>query len=203
LAPASDASDDESASAGAGKKSSSGSSVAGSKSETGDRASLKDSASAAAHDDQSEGHTVAGALAAVDIKDNLCNGRHIYVQELPPRFNADLVRSCGTLSPWSDMCGSTAHGGFGPQLVGSSDGDAVQETGWYDTDVQALDLIFHHRIRRYECLTDDPSLASAVFVPFRAGRVALHGRQRPLLRGRSTARPSGGASCCSSPPLGT
>jgi xyloglucan galactosyltransferase MUR3 len=62
-----------------------------------------------------------------------------------------------------------AHGGFGPQLVGSSDGDAVQETGWYDTDVHALDLIFHHRIRRYECLTDDPSLTSAVFVPFYAG----------------------------------
>jgi xyloglucan galactosyltransferase MUR3 len=161
--PAPDASDDESA-------------PAGSKSETGDRASSKkDSASAAAHDDQRGGHTVAGTLAAVDIKDNLCNGRHIYVQELPPRFNADLVRSCDTRSPWSDMCGSTAHGGFGPQLVGSSDGGAVQETGWYDTDVHALDLIFHDRIRRYECLTDNASLASAVFVPFYAGLdVARH-----------------------------
>jgi hypothetical protein len=47
------------------------------------------------------------------------------------------------LSPWTDTCGYTAHDGFGPQLVGS----AVQETGWYDTDVRALDLVLHDRVR--------------------------------------------------------
>jgi xyloglucan galactosyltransferase MUR3 len=162
----------------------------------------------------------------MDIKDNLCNGRYIYVQELPLRFNADMVRSCGALSPWTDMCGYTAHGGFGPQLVGG----AVQETGWYDTDVHALDVVFHDRMRRYEGLTDDPFLAFAVYVPFYAGvdvarhlwgynvstrdalaleladlarpaaRVEGRGRPQPLLRNRAhhVGLPAGGAPSSSS-----
>lgn len=145
--------------------SSSSSSAVGSK--YGDKALSK-----ASDDDHPVGRTLAATTA--DVKGDLCNGRYIYVQDLPPRFNADMVRSCGTLSPWTDMCGSTSNGGFGPQLVGSSDG-AFQETGWYDTDAHALDLIFHARIRRYECLTSDPTRAAAVFVPFYAGLdVARH-----------------------------
>ncbi|GJM84723.1 hypothetical protein PR202_ga00420 [Eleusine coracana subsp. coracana] len=153
------------------KSSTPGSSVAGSESDTGDRALSKDSTtSAAAHGNGN--HTVVRKLATTaDIKGDLCHGRYIYVQELPPRFNLAMVQSCGTLSPWTDMCGSTSNGGFGPQLV---DG-AFQETGWYDTDAHALDLIFHARMQRYECLTSDPSLAAAVFVPFYAGLdVARH-----------------------------
>ncbi|TVU30459.1 hypothetical protein EJB05_22084, partial [Eragrostis curvula] len=153
--------------------SSSRSSMARSKSDSGDRALPKHFVSAAVHGGN---HTVARALAEPDVKGDLCNGRYIYVQELPPRFNADMVRSCGSLSPGTDTCGRTANGGFGPPLVGGGNGEgAFQETGWYATDAHALDLIFHDRIRRYECLTDDPSLAAAVFVPFYAGLdVARH-----------------------------
>ncbi|GJN20788.1 hypothetical protein PR202_gb08207 [Eleusine coracana subsp. coracana] len=153
------------------KSSSPGSSAAGSRSDTGDRALSKDSASVSGqgNSDQRGDRTV---LRRLDIKGDLCNGRYIYVQELPPRFNSAMVQSCGTLSPWTDMCGSTSNGGFGPQLV---DGALFQETGWYDTDAHALDLIFHARMERYECLTSDPSLAAAVFVPFYAGLdVARH-----------------------------
>jgi hypothetical protein len=113
-------------------------------------------------------HAFARALAAANDRGDLCGDRYIYVQELPPRFNTDLVRDCGALSPWTDKCKYTANAGFGPQL-GGSEGGVLQETGWYDSDEHMLDVIFHDRIKRYECLTNDSSLAAAIFVPFYAG----------------------------------
>ncbi|VAH16069.1 unnamed protein product [Triticum turgidum subsp. durum] len=107
-------------------------------------------------------------LAAADARRRreLCSGQYIYVQELPSRFNTDMVWDCEDISPSKDKCKYTANGGFGPRL---------QESGWYDSDELALDVIFHDRIKRYECLTNDSSLASAVFVPFYAGLdVARH-----------------------------
>ncbi|XP_040383864.1 xyloglucan galactosyltransferase KATAMARI1 homolog [Oryza brachyantha] len=124
-------------------------------------------------------HPFTRALAAADDKGDRCGGRYVYVQELPPRFNTDMVKNCATLFPWTDMCTFTANGGFGPQMSGGGDGDGdggvFQETGWYNSDQYTVDIIFHDRIRRYECLTDDPSLAAAVYVPFFAGlEVARH-----------------------------
>ncbi|CAM0956929.1 unnamed protein product [Alopecurus aequalis] len=124
--------------------------------------------------DQRGEHVFARAFAAADDRGDLCGDRYIYVQELPPRFNTDMVRGCRSLSPWTDKCKYTANSGFGPQL-GGSEGGVLQETGWYDSDEHMLDVIFHDRIKRYECLTNDSSLAAAVFVPFYAGLdVARH-----------------------------
>ena len=36
----------------------------------------------------------------------------------------------------------------------------------YSTDQYALEVIFHHWMRRYDCLTDDPAAATAVYVPY-------------------------------------
>ncbi|XP_040384437.1 xyloglucan galactosyltransferase KATAMARI1 homolog [Oryza brachyantha] len=110
----------------------------------------------------------ARALAAADDKGDRCGGRYVYVQELPPRFNTDMVKNCAALFPWRDMCKFTANGGFGPQMSGGGNG-VFQETGWYNSDKYTVDIIFHDRVRRYECLTDDPSLAAAIYVPFFAG----------------------------------
>uniref|UniRef100_A0A0D3HEE2 Exostosin GT47 domain-containing protein n=1 Tax=Oryza barthii TaxID=65489 RepID=A0A0D3HEE2_9ORYZ len=107
------------------------------------------------------------ALAAAGDKGDRCGGRYVYVQELPPRFNTDMVKNCVALFPWKDMCKFTANGGFGPPM--SAGGGVFQETGWYNSDKYTVDIIFHERMRRYECLTGDPSLAAAVYVPFFAG----------------------------------
>lgn len=89
-----------------------------------------------------------------------CAGRYIFMHDLPPRFNADLLRNNCALSPWvADACHFADNGGFGADL-----GD-----GWYVTSQFALELIFHDRMRRYECLTRDPARAAAFFVPFYAG----------------------------------
>ncbi|ONM06064.1 xyloglucan galactosyltransferase KATAMARI1 homolog [Zea mays] len=132
-------------------------------------------AHAHAHTEQRAGHPFARALAAADDKADLCGGQYIYVHDLPARFNKDMVQNCDKLSPWTDMCRYTTNGGFGPLLPGGKGAFQGTIAGWYDTDEHALDIVFHERIKRYECLTDDPSLAAAVFVPFYAGLdVARH-----------------------------
>ncbi|KAL6839339.1 hypothetical protein ACP4OV_030836 [Aristida adscensionis] len=156
--------------------SSSGSSTTGSESGTGDKTSPKESPPPPQGEQRGGQPPFARALTAVDgMGRDLCGGRYIYLQVLPPRFNADMVQSCATLSPWTDMCRYTANGGFGPLLRGGGDGAFQEVAGWYETDQHTLDIIFHDRIKRYECLTDDPSQADAVFVPFYAGLdVARH-----------------------------
>ncbi|CAM0913265.1 unnamed protein product [Alopecurus aequalis] len=92
-----------------------------------------------------------------------CAGRYIYMYDLPPRFNADLARDC---LKDSIMNKPMDNGGFGQPLPPS---DSLPEKGAYDTDQYMLELIYHARMRRYECLTADHSTAVAVYVPFYAG----------------------------------
>jgi hypothetical protein len=96
-----------------------------------------------------------------------CRGRYVYMYDLPPRFNDDLVRDCRNLQIWMDMCPYMVNCGMGPAM-GDEAGGAFSGRGWFATDQFSLDIIFHGRMKRYECLTDDPSLAAAVYVPFYA-----------------------------------
>ncbi|CAN6302330.1 unnamed protein product [Urochloa humidicola] len=99
-----------------------------------------------------------------------CRGRYIYIYNLPPRFNADIIRDCRKTEgdQWGDLCASVSNAGLGRPLT--DDGSVfIGEAGWYDTHQFALDAIFHSRMKRYECLTNRSSAAAAVFVPFYAG----------------------------------
>jgi hypothetical protein len=96
-----------------------------------------------------------------------CRGRYVYVHDLPPRFNADILRGCAAANDrWADMCEDVSNAGLGRPLSG---GALTGATGWYSTHQFALDAIFHARMRQYGCLTNDSSAAAAVFVPFYAG----------------------------------
>ncbi|CAL4920730.1 unnamed protein product [Urochloa decumbens] len=98
-----------------------------------------------------------------------CRGRYIYMYNLPPRFNADIIRDCRkTDDHWGDLCASLSNAGLGRALADDG-GVFTGEAGWYDTNQFALDAIFHDRMKRYECLTNRSSAAAAVFVPFYAG----------------------------------
>nr|TKV93528.1 hypothetical protein SEVIR_9G231500v2 [Setaria viridis] len=103
---------------------------------------------------------------------------YVYIHDLPSRFNEDILRGCGAAGRrWPDMCNDVSNGGLGRPLDGvAGDGAALTgANGWYATHQFALDAIFHARMRRYECLTNDSSAAAAVFVPFYAGfDYALH-----------------------------
>ncbi|KAM0859619.1 hypothetical protein ACQ4PT_047078 [Festuca glaucescens] len=104
----------------------------------------------------------------VDANDSdPCRGRYLYIHDLPPRFNADILANCLHWYQWIDMCQYLANAGLGAPLD-NADG-AFADRGWYATDHFGLDVIFHSRVGQYECLTSDSARAAAVFVPYYAG----------------------------------
>ncbi|XP_057434050.1 probable xyloglucan galactosyltransferase GT14 [Lotus japonicus] len=93
---------------------------------------------------------------------NPCKDRYIYIHELPPRFNRHILENCHSLTRGTDkpnMCPYMVNLGLGPEITNSC----------YETNQFMLEIIFHNRMRKYNCLTNDSSLASAIFVPFYAG----------------------------------
>ncbi|KAI3865950.1 hypothetical protein MKX03_036809 [Papaver bracteatum] len=99
--------------------------------------------------------------------DPSCSGKYIYVHDLPPEFNEDLIKECRTLNKWIEMCQYMVNAGLGPR-IGNSQG-VFSTKGWFSTNQFMLEVIFHNRMKQYKCLTTDSSIASAVFVPFYAG----------------------------------
>uniref|UniRef100_A0A7N0REI6 Exostosin GT47 domain-containing protein n=1 Tax=Kalanchoe fedtschenkoi TaxID=63787 RepID=A0A7N0REI6_KALFE len=101
------------------------------------------------------------------FKNDACAGKYIFVHQLPPKFNFDLLRRCETLSyHMKDMCVYLQNDGFGPPMAENS---SIFEAGsWFATDQFSLEVIFHSRMKRYECLTNDSSSADALYVPFYA-----------------------------------
>ena len=97
-----------------------------------------------------------------------CSGRYIYVHGLPSRFNLDLLKNCRLLTRGtnSNMCPYLANLGIGPEIENSQ---GVLSKNWFSTNPFLLEVIFHNKMKKYECLTNDSSLASAIFVPFYAG----------------------------------
>ncbi|OEL35617.1 Xyloglucan galactosyltransferase KATAMARI1-like protein [Dichanthelium oligosanthes] len=100
-----------------------------------------------------------------------CDGRYVHMVDLPPQFDVCAEGSPAFNSEHS-ICPLMSNAGLGPVLTPagnhSDDGDAgiVPNTGWYNTNQYALEVIFHHRVRLYECLTEDPVAAAAVYVPY-------------------------------------
>ncbi|KAF0921865.1 hypothetical protein E2562_020327 [Oryza meyeriana var. granulata] len=101
-----------------------------------------------------------------------CDGRYVYMLEVPLRFQ--MLTECVEGSPAFEdpyhVCVLMSNYGLGPVIPpaagNGSDGDIIPNTGWYNTDQYALEVIFHNRMRRYECLTGDLAAATAVYVPF-------------------------------------
>uniref|UniRef100_A0A7N0ZWC7 Exostosin GT47 domain-containing protein n=1 Tax=Kalanchoe fedtschenkoi TaxID=63787 RepID=A0A7N0ZWC7_KALFE len=107
------------------------------------------------------------AMRTAENKSDPCGGRYLYVHDLPSRFNEDMLKECRSLSLWTDMCKFTTNSGMGPPL--KNDEGVFSDKGWYATNQFAVDVIFSNRMKQYECLTHDSSIAAAVFVPFYAG----------------------------------
>ncbi|XP_027148567.1 probable xyloglucan galactosyltransferase GT12 [Coffea eugenioides] len=98
---------------------------------------------------------------------NKCRGRYIYVHDLPSRFNDDLLKQCKSLNKWTDMCQYFVNNGLGSEL--GNPAKIFSRTGWFNTHQFSLEVIFHNRMKQYECLTNDSSEAAAVYVPYYAG----------------------------------
>lgn len=103
-----------------------------------------------------------------------CAGKYVYTHNLPSRFNDDLVESCESYAELRNKCKYLVNSGFGPPILEDEHNHTTRvlttETGsWYSTNQFMLDFIFREKMRHYECLTNDSSLSSAIFVPFYAG----------------------------------
>ncbi|RDX97838.1 Xyloglucan galactosyltransferase MUR3, partial [Mucuna pruriens] len=98
-----------------------------------------------------------------------CSGQYVYVYDLPSRFNEDLLKGCHSLMKWTDMCPSLSNLGLGPKVIEKSKEKVLLKESWYATDQFSLEVIFHNTMKHYKCLTNDSSLASAVYVPYYAG----------------------------------
>lgn len=102
-----------------------------------------------------------------------CNGRYIYIHNLPSRFNNYLLQHCQLLTKGTDkpnMCPYMKNKGLGPHIQNQNFQSQEEillnnSTSWYATNQFLLEVIFHNRMKKYECLTNDSSLASAIFVP--------------------------------------
>ncbi|KAI4344979.1 hypothetical protein L6164_012149 [Bauhinia variegata] len=98
-----------------------------------------------------------------------CYGKYVYMYDLPSRFNVDLVKNCHSLLKWFDMCPFMANQGLGPKVKEKPRGKVLSKKGWFVTNQFSLDLIFHNGMKNFKCLTNNSSMASAIYVPYYAG----------------------------------
>ncbi|CAN8315656.1 unnamed protein product [Cochlearia groenlandica] len=132
--------------------------------------------------------TTAATISGAGV--NPCHGRFIYIHDLPSRFNIEILKNCDSISRPKDrisMCKYLENFGFGP-LIGEFAGEeASYSRSWYATNQFMLEVIFHERMKRYECLTTDSSLASAVYLPYYAGLDFRRNLRRRKVGGRDAA----------------
>ncbi|MCO5563606.1 hypothetical protein L7F22_017253 [Adiantum nelumboides] len=107
------------------------------------------------------------ALASIKNHSDPCAGKYVYMHDLPAEFNQDLLDNCKQLNPWANMCKYTENAGLGPELEDFE--GSLPKKGWFATNQFAVDLIFHNRMKQYECLTSDSGKAAVLYVPFYAG----------------------------------
>ncbi|KAJ0968664.1 hypothetical protein J5N97_025581 [Dioscorea zingiberensis] len=99
-----------------------------------------------------------------------CNSGLVYVYDLPPTYNRELIRECDNLTPWRSLCDQLSNSGFGPKATNLNGiiPDSLLSS-WHTTDQFAAELIYHHRILSHPCRTTNPSSATAFYIPFYAG----------------------------------
>ena len=103
-------------------------------------------------------------------RDEKCGFGRVFVYNLPPIFNKELLDNCHDLDPWSSRCNAVSNGGFGPQATGL-DGIVPENLApaWYWTDMYAAEVIYHVRMLDFKCRTSNPDEATAFYIPFYVG----------------------------------
>ena len=91
-----------------------------------------------------------------------CDGRGIYVYDLPSKFNKDLVGQCRDVVIWSDFCKYFSNEGLG---------EPIPKLGkaWYQTHQYSLEPIFHARVLKHPCRVYNEDEAKLFYVPFYGG----------------------------------
>ncbi|KAI3462718.1 hypothetical protein Pfo_019381 [Paulownia fortunei] len=103
------------------------------------------------------------------LESKKCEHGLVYVYELPPMFNKELLDNCRDLDPWHSRCNAISNDGLGPRATGISGVPENLSPAWYWTDMFAGEVIYHARILKHRCRTMDPESATAFYIPFYAG----------------------------------
>eukprot|EP00897_Mesotaenium_endlicherianum_P008008 jgi/Mesen1/7235/ME000373S06308 len=121
-----------------------------------------------------------------------CKGRYIYIYDLPPKFNQELLDDCENLNPYFSRCAQLSNDGLGVLMKpeeeghmpgGRSDGlPPIRGLGasgvpkrsrdgvcWYETEQFSIEVLVHQYMMQYECVTADPDQAAAFYLPFYPG----------------------------------
>ena len=99
-----------------------------------------------------------------------CQGRWIYVYNIPEVYNTAFVHNCSVFKKGRDLCMYMKNGGLGEEF----EFGAVAPGAWYNTWQFSLELYFHNRLLQHPCATTDAGLANAFYVPFYAGMDLSH-----------------------------
>ncbi|XP_030551633.2 probable xyloglucan galactosyltransferase GT20 [Rhodamnia argentea] len=91
-----------------------------------------------------------------------CKDRGIFVYDLPPKFNKDLVSQCKDMTPWTDFC---------RYFTNDAMGEPIPKLGrkWYQTHQYSLEPIFHSRVLKHPCRVYNENEAKLFYVPFYGG----------------------------------
>ncbi|CAI9762373.1 unnamed protein product [Fraxinus pennsylvanica] len=114
-----------------------------------------------------------------------CPDGKVYIYDLPPLFNSEIVKNCHDLNPWSSRCDALSNSGFGKRATGISKvvPDNIRPA-WFWTDQFSTELIYHNRMLNYRCRTLEPESATAFYIPFYTG-LAI---EKYLFTSNSTAK---------------
>ncbi|KAL6006723.1 hypothetical protein ACLOJK_032216 [Asimina triloba] len=94
--------------------------------------------------------------------DQACDGRGIFVYDLPPKFNEDLVGQCREILTWTNFCKYLTHDAMGEPI-------RKLGKGWHNTHQYSLEPIFHSKVLKHPCRVRNPDEAKLFYVPFYGG----------------------------------
>ncbi|KAJ0042041.1 hypothetical protein Pint_17720 [Pistacia integerrima] len=93
----------------------------------------------------------------------------VYIYNLPPQFNFDLLKNCSHLNIYSNMCPHVANQGLGQPLPDMATDLGPGHAPWFATHQFLAEMIFHARMENHLFRTWDPSRATLFYVPFYGG----------------------------------
>ncbi|XP_057806730.1 xyloglucan galactosyltransferase XLT2-like [Salvia miltiorrhiza] len=114
-------------------------------------------------------HSPTPPASVQPLEPTICEHGLVYVYDLPPTFNNELLNNCRDLDPWHSRCNAISNGGLGPRATTIAAVPESLSPSWYWTDMFAGEVIYHARILKHECRTTEPESATAFYIPFYAG----------------------------------
>ncbi|XP_043698417.1 xyloglucan-specific galacturonosyltransferase 1-like [Telopea speciosissima] len=93
-----------------------------------------------------------------------CDGRGVFVYDLPSKFNKDLLGHCGDMMPWegSSFCEYMENEAMGRPIPALG-------KGWYRTHQYSLEPMLHAKVLKHPCRVYNPDEAKLFYVPYYGG----------------------------------